>query len=388
MKCVSGFLRMINNMSRQEKMRWSYYGLKKNDGFKEFWSERFSQKRNVLYILGIGFDPRMCLCIEELSKIRQSSIIECMVIEYGKKQSSHSSSNIDKQNNEKKLNTILGKDIKKIAHDISSTKKSNSVESRNITKIFSKISDFEKYDDIIVDISAFPVNLFFPLIGRILNILDSENDKSKIPDFHVIAAENIEIDKRIKETEIDDRADYLFGFASDLGKEAGKKPHVWIPILGENSDIQLDKIRALVNPTEICPLIPSPSKNPRRGDDILQKYVDLFSTFEIEIRNYIYGDEQNPFETYRQIMETSYHYPEILKSLGGCKIVLSALTSKLLSMSALLVAYECGMNKDLSVGVAHVAGKRYEIEPEAKKNSILDKSEIFSLWLKGSCYDE
>lgn len=373
-------------MSEERKLRWAYYGLKKNEGFTEFWTERLSEKRNVLYILGIGFDPRMCLCIEKLSNICQNSNVDCMAIEYGAQQST-SPTFIDRQNNEKKLDEILSDKIKKIPISISSPKSSPTTESRKIVKIFSKIDDFEKYTDIIVDISAFPANLFFPLIGRILNILDNSTGQ-KIPDFHVFLAENIEIDKRIRETEIDDRADYLFGFASDLGKEANKKPHVWIPLLGENSDIQLDKIRALVNPIEICPLIPSPSKNPRRGDNLLQNYTDLFSTFEIEFKNYIYGSEQNPFETYRQIMDTAYHYPEILKSLNGCKIVLSVLTSKLLSISALLVAYECGMKGDLSVGVAHVSGKRYEIESEAKDSLIIDKSEIFSLWLKGSCYDE
>lgn len=372
---------MTNNIT----MRWSYYGLKKNKGFIDFWKDRLSQKRNVLYILGVDSDPRMCLCLEKFSNIRQNSNIDCISIECGSQNSSGSTLE-DRKNNEEKLNSILSDKIKKIPFNISSAKSTPSTESRKIVKFFSQIDDFEKYTDIVVDISAFPANLYFPLIGKILDFLD--NSKTKIPDFFVFLAENIEIDRMIKETEIDDRADYLFGFASDLGKEADKKPHVWIPLLGENSDIQLRKIRALINPIEICPLIPSPSKNPRRGDDLLQNYTDLFSTSEIEIGNYVYGSEQNPFESYRQIMDTAYHYPEILKSKGGCKIVLSALTSKLLSMSALLVAYECRKKGDLSVGVAHVSGKRCEIEPEAKSDSIINKSEIFSLWLKGSCYDE
>lgn len=367
-------------------MRWEYYVLKKNDEFDKFWNERLAENRNILYILGVGFDPRMCLGIKKISSLLQNSNVDCMVVEYGNKQTAGSFFN-DIQENKKKLNTILNQKIQMISIDISSSKSTPTIESRKIVKVFSSISDFEQYTDVIVDISAFPVNLFFPLIGRILNILDKTTGQT-IPDFHVLAAENLEIDSKIKETEIEDRADYLFGFASDLGKESNRKPHVWIPILGENSDIQLDKIKTLVHPIEICPLLPSPSKNPRRGDNILQTYIELFSTFEIEIRNYIYGAEQNPFETYRQIMDTAHHYPEILKSLRGCKIVLSALTSKLLSMSALLVAYECAMKGDLSVGIAHVSGKRYEIEPEAKHISIVNKSEIFSLWLKGRCYNE
>lgn len=53
------------------------------------------------------------------------------------------------------------------------------------------------------------------------------------------------------------------------------RPLVWFPVLGENTVNQLQKINdsALIPmEAEVCPVVPHPSKDPRRADNLLVEY--------------------------------------------------------------------------------------------------------------------
>ena len=42
--------------------RWQNYVLERGDGLTRFWREHLGKReRHVLFVLGLGFDPRMCL---------------------------------------------------------------------------------------------------------------------------------------------------------------------------------------------------------------------------------------------------------------------------------------------------------------------------------------
>ena len=133
--------------------------------------------------------------------------------------------------------------------------------------------------------------------------------------------------------------------------------------------------------------MPSPSLNPRRGDSLVLEYRDfLFDTLNVEPRNFIYAAERNPFEVYRQIRRTILHYREALKPLGGSKAVLSTLSSKLMSLGVLLVAYELKSLK-VDVGIAHIEANGYKITEGFDEKAISSKSELFGLWIFGECYE-
>jgi len=130
----------------------------------------------------------------------------------------------------------------------------------------------------------------------------------------------------------------------------------------------------------------SPALNPRRGDNLVLEYRDLlFDRLRIEPRNIIYASEWNPFEVYRQIRRTILHYREVLGPLGGCRTVLSALSTKLLSVGALLVAYELKQVK-VDVGIAHVGSQGYIMDDDLGAQGPQTHSELFGLWLAGECY--
>jgi hypothetical protein len=165
------------------------------------------------------------------------------------------------------------------------------------------------------------------------------------------------------------------------------QPKIWIPILGERQETQLERIYNLIDvPDEICPVLPFPALDPRRGDNLVLEYRNLlFDRLRIEPRNFIYASEWNPFEVYRQIRRTILHYREVLGPLGGCRTVLSALSTKLLSVGALLVAYELKQAK-VDVGIAHVGSQGYIMDDDPGAQGPQAPSELFGLWLAGECY--
>jgi len=190
--------------------------------------------------------------------------------------------------------------------------------------------------------------------------------------------------QKIQEEGIDDDAAYMYGFSSDLVQEAtASAPRVWIPVLGEGKKEQLIRLYDHVRPDEICPVFPSPSANPRRVDDLVREYRELlFDRFRVEPPNIIYASEWNPFEVYRQIARTVERYNDALKDLGGCRVVVSVLSSKLLSVGALLAAYEA-KRKGFMIGISHVETHGYRIHGDIGSCD----PELYSLWIAGECYD-
>jgi len=237
-------------------------------------------------------------------------------------------------------------------------------------------------------ISAMPCVIYFSIISKLLFLFDQiyDPDGGKSPfNIHVVVAEDVGLDKRIREEGIDENASYLHGFSSALELQATAGiPKVWIPVLGEGKEAQLTRIYDHVKPDEICPVIPSPSLDPRRGDNLLIEYRELlFDQLRVEPRNIIYASENNPFETYRQISQTVTHYVEALQSLDGCKAVISSVSSKLLSIGALLASFELKKNGYM-VGISHVESQGYRMQPSDPGTT---HEELYSLWLSGEIYE-
>lgn len=226
-----------------------------------------------------------------------------------------------------------------------------------------------------------------PLLAKLLALFDVEAGNSERRNLHVIVSHSPATDSSIVDEGLEESASYLFGFAAAaLESESTRgQPKIWIPVLGKRQQAQLERIHALVAPDEICPLLPSPAQDPREGDAIMIEYRELlFDQLRVEPRNIIYAAESNPFEVYRQIMRSVLHYDRALKPLGGCKVALSAMSSKLASIGVLLAAYELGRRDPrVTVGVAHVESQGYRIE---QSSGPMPAPTLFTMWLSGECY--
>ena len=158
-----------------------------------------------------------------------------------------------------------------------------------------------------------------------------------------------------------------------------------MPILGEGKIGYFERIYDLVNPDEVAPILPFPCLRPRRTDDLFLEYrAHLIDRLMVEPRNILYVPEQNPFAVYRQVVAAVAHYSEALLPVGGCQVILSALSSKLISLGCLLAAYELKRMK-FTVGIAHVNSTGYTM---TKSPQTIKVPNLFEVWLTGDCYDQ
>lgn len=381
-------------MTPAPHFRWNDYFMRGADEFAPFWQDLLAYgDRRVLFILGHGFDRRMCLGVEAIAGAREGGVRDAIVIEYDEGPRSHSQAyaGLRRQNGERLQSLLEGRGNVTRRRITMFTSDGRHVGARSITNEFETMAEFASYSDVVVDVSALPRGLYFPLLSKLLSLFDRDAGERKRPNLHVVVAHSPSLDRRIIDEGVEENASFLHGFsAASFEREATKdQPRIWIPLLGRAQKIQLDRIYELVSPHEICPLLPSPANNPREADDLVLEYRELlFDQLRVEPQNFIYASEANPFEVYRQLMRSILHYRDALEPLGGCKAVLAAMSSKLLSVGALLAAYELSQWRSgpdrVDVGVAHVDAQGYRVQETDEEERAV---ELYSLWLCGECYD-
>ena len=369
-----------------DNLRWSPYVLiKGKQDIFDFWNQQFNSNSKILFIVGKGFDIRMNQGIHVLNSIKQNLNVQCLLIEFDEGDDSPSKRYASLVDNNVQQLFGLVKNIKtkniKLIND--STRKLRRVGDRAAANIFSDINDLNEFTDIIVDISALPRGVFFSLIGKILILLDQNSKNSnRLPqNLYVLTAENAKLDANIIEAGIDEEINYTHGFTKNL-ELSKKNPIVWFPMLGEDKQIQISKAHARIIPNEICPVLPFPSKDPRRADALISEYHRLiFEVLRVESRNIIYVHEQNPFEVYRTLSLAISNYQRSLTELGGCRIAISVFSSKLLSIGALLTSYE-----DDNVGILNVEAQGYTIRDQDILQELNLSTELFLTWIYGEPY--
>jgi hypothetical protein len=371
-------------MNEEESLgepRWSDYVLERGAGFQGFWAEHLrTSKRSVLFVLPRSFDPRSPLSFVELMNAGGDGPRDVLLLEFLEGDAPRPA-DLSRRvaENLQSIEQSLGSRGQIQRRPIQFYSEGRRIASQEAARVFSSLQDIEAYSDIIVDISGMPRSVFFPLVARLLHLVDHASTDSR--NLFILVAEDPLLDANIIQEGIDELADYLAMFRDGFDQEAtADRPRVWLPLLGESRVVQLTRIYNLLNPDETSPILPSPSRNPRRGDDLVVEYREfLFDQLRLDPRDFIYAAEENPFEVYRKIRQTILRYRQALASLGGCKVAISALSSKLMSTGALLAAYELKQAK-LEVGVAHVDCQGYRLTQTETA------PELFALWLAGECY--
>lgn len=367
------------------RLRWESYVLVSNNEFDNFCSDYFIQEKKILFIMGKGFDVRMNFALKKLIASPFKSEVECLIIDFneGVNSPSHEYDEIIKSNFDELIN-LQSKKLKelKIESWVVRDRQKRYVGDRDVAaKIFDY--DIESYSDIIVDISSLPRSIYFPLVGALLKKTDLSEGKCK--NLFVTVTENTEIDKQINERDTDEDIRYIHGYSGGSNKMADEKPLIYFPILGEKKLNDLKKLYTQLNPKEVCPILPFPSKNPRRSDALIMEYHEsLFDELQVEPQNIIYVPEQNPFEVYRILSKAIDNYNKSLEVFGGCKVVLTAFSSKLLTLGVLMTAFE----NEKNVGVANLQSRGYIIDDLNSLKNSSNSNEIFLIWLNGEAYEK
>ena len=369
--------------------RWLNYVLRRGKNFESFWRSilRFDH-RDLLFVVGRGFDPRMLDAVAIILSLEGAGLRHCVLVEYDEGEASPSHRHDD----------MISANVNAIEdlferHGELTTKKirmwsddgRRRVGSRGAAEVFISTDDINSYTDILVDISAIPRSLYMPMLAKLLYLVDQLKGL-KQPNLHVLVGDNPDLDQLIAAEGLSEDASYIHGFESGIEQEAtADVPKVWMPILGEGKTAHFELIHNLIAPEEIAPIIPFPCANPRRTDDLILEYRPyLFDRVSIESTKFIYVPERNPFGVYREIRSAIMHYTEALQAIGRAKFVISALSSKLLSLGALLAAYDLKQAK-YPVGIAHVDSSGYTILSETSSGNSAE--DLFEVWIAGEPYD-
>jgi hypothetical protein len=363
--------------------RWESYILVSEDELKEFWRQHSAAKsRNVLFVLRKGFDPRMCDALTKLIAAATTGTgIDVLALEVlDETDAPRSTEDAFAESNWERLKNLApGKVSTKTLEGTSDARSRARGISHSARGVFASAADILAYSDVVVDISAMPRTVFFPMIARLLHFCDQA--KPRRPNLHIMVADDPAFDAALVEDGVDEQAHYIASFTGRFEEEGVATPKIWIPLLGENRLTQFDRIFDLVKPDEVCGVLPSPSLNPRRADDIVLQYRRaLLEELNMDPRDFLYASERNPFEVYRQLRYAIAHYHHVFDVVGGCRVALSALSSKLSSIGALLVAYELS-TAGRAVGVAHVDCQRQLMQTQVEA-----RPEVFSVYLAGE-YD-
>ncbi len=364
--------------------RWeSYVMYRQNKKLVEFWKEYYQDKpaAKVLFLLGKGFDPRMNNILKLFLENNLGQKLDCIAIDFPSEKDPEENQKLYKINAEEltslKKKYGFGYEELKIDGILPWDKRIAQMSRKIIDK------DLNEYNNVILDISSLPRAYYFN-IGKILfNKLS--NDKRKNLFFAV--SENVKIDEQIKKTPMNDNIEPLVGFRSMSSRESNlDRINILISLMGEQN---IDILRSIYNhfqPSDMFPVLPFPSKDPRHSDYLILKYHEFFTEKQFtEPQNITYADEQNPFELYRIVSNMIQGHQATFKPISDHVCFgIALLTSKLLSLGALLI----GLEYNDCVAIYNVSSTNYNIDNAAKFKEINKSSEPFLMWITGEAYSE
>jgi len=359
------------------------------DEYIEFFEKILNLKNNIrlLIITGLGWDPRMSYTIRCFDNTVDRSKVDFDVhlIKYQPYSEFISPyANYIKKNFEDTV-TVVGSSSKIQTIEITTRTENNLyIGDSKIIDIYRKL-DVQDYDFIILDVSSLPKSLYLPLLNLLLIKVEKSRNENNLL---VSVCQDTDFDREITETPDDTR--FLNGFkvkSEMLGPDIF--PKIWVPVLEKNQKLNLIKLYKLIAPHDVYPVLPFPSKNPRCDDDILMHYIDLITEWRLDPMNIIYAGEDDPFDLYNSLISLNNHLNSVFRNLGNLSIIITALSSKLSSIGAVMAAYE------LELEIAHSIGRH-----SPSNNSFLDRyfNNTFSIkdilknmhlvWLTGEPYIE
>ena len=364
-------------------MRWDPYILAGAGEFAPFWKDHLrGRERQILFLLGRGFDPRALKAIRQICGLGVSPRVWLLAFEDGQEDSPRRSELTVR--NRQAISDLVGEEnIVELPVNTGTAGHPNAT-SRSTRSAISKQGTNVTVDDVVIDISAMPRIVALSAIAKLLHDLDATGASSNSANLHVVAAESVRTDLDSRGSLMDEVTS-IVGFSGRLNEESTEHvPRVWFPVLGERQRERLQLIQNHLNPDEICPVVPFPSRDPRRGDQIVSEHIDiLFEDFRVEPSNILRASEFNPFEAYRQLYLAMDRYRRALTELGGCKAYVSPLSSKLLSVGTLLACYDHQFGKvdgkNLNVGMPYVETSIYA-DPRVETDV---ESELYSMWIRG-----
>ncbi len=293
--------------------------------------------RRVLLVAAAGFDPRSRRIAQMLADVMGSRLCAIFIREERPAPSDDLLALADE--NEETLRRIVP-DCSVLRVDIFADD-SAPVGGARIVKLLTEYQVPDEVTDVILDLSALSIGVGFPAARMLLEDCESAANRS----FHLMIVSNPEMDDRIVGTPWS-RPSAVKGFA--LPAEADGEQdlaQIWIPQLARGRASALAQIGIAIGRCyKICPLLPFPSRNPRRADDLLSEYeIALVNEWLVDPRDVVYASEKNPLDCYRTLSTLKVRFDRTMEGTFEPRMVLSPIGSKVLAAGALMAAIEHGM---------------------------------------------
>lgn len=388
-------------------MLWDHYVFRRGNQVHDLWDDLLKERPvKLLYIAGRGFDVRAQTVMREfvssqIGRGRQTDEAKLLLVGFDGYELDSSIEQLTEENAAalESLFSQLGstRHITIASNDGGEELSASTALRMRVEAVLSEVSD---QTDIILDVSSLPRVAYLALLTSLLHRLVP--DKSFTPggvhplyangvNLQVLVAEDAKLDAEIRSEDPSNDLVLIPGFSSALQAESVQDwPLVWFPVLGENRVSQLQKIidSAVIPPlAEVCPVLPHPSKDPRRADNLIIEYRGpLFDSRKTPTSNIIYAHESHPFEAYRQLLNAMLRYQNSMKIMGGCRLVMTPLGSKLITLGAGLACFEMrpnDLNEKYGVAIPHAEPRRYIASVESLKRSM---PEVSALLLTGLAY--
>lgn len=331
-----------------------------------------------LYVLGVGFDPRSLVGLQRFLALDHQipPVVGLVELPPPSPASGLSARALAADNQSAFEELVDGYEVRRIEHE---EVHSQANAGPRVARALTGASFVQGVGHLLLDVSSLPATLYFPMIAAALRA--AEREIQGFPsEIQVVACENPDVDAAIEKLGVSEAA-IVGGFRGSLEHESNPTGTViWAPVVGERSGPALQAIHTLLAPGDVCPVLPFPARNPRRGDDIvLEHQVVLFDEFRVNPGNIIYADERNPFDLYRTLSRLQADFNHALAQLQPSTVVLSTHTSKLLSLGVLLAAYEY----DLPIVAAPAVD--YELA-DVDLDLLGASNSVTCVWLEGEPY--
>ncbi len=232
--------------------------------------------------------------------------------------------------------------------------------------------------DIILDMTALSIGVGFPAARLLLKYCEERGIA-----FHIMIASNPELDDEIA-SEPGDRPMAVRGFVGpDHSGSSEEVARIWVPLLAKGRAAALDNIGRSVGETyKICPVVPFPSRDPRRADSLITEYeTQLVDEWQVDPRDLVYVSERNPLDCYRILSTLKMRYDQTMAGVFTPSIVLSPVGSRVMATGAWMAAVEHDFP------VQYIETVRYDFDP-AKAGVVAGPDLIVHLLLSGPAYRE
>ena len=235
------------------------------DNLVTFWDKLGTKNRNILFIFGLGFDPRCVPALRNIGTIfkKDARVKTCCArftnlfdeqLDENRKNTQDCLNYIryytDSMSNENFQHTEIEVNMFSLEREL--------IGEKLLIDEFRECyeSELDSFSDIIIDISTFPRSLMYALLGYLWK------RRKKSQNLFAVLTE-------VPSTTIIEESDYITpSYMFENPDNLEDKHVIWIPVLGGRIE-RFEHIHDFLKPADIFPIIPFPSSNPRSGDQIL-----------------------------------------------------------------------------------------------------------------------